>query len=145
MLAIVSKLKGTKVSLFQMQKYTIPTWGCPLNHKEILYMQFRSVYHPSHSETFKIIFCDTLTKILHLLNVGSLGYKNKKLMLWGFGLVPIGSAQWAQVHLNNIYLTLSAKYCLNINFLSYLWTLSTKYEQKIMFIQDQPSTFRQCN
>ena len=43
-------------------------------------MQFRSVYHPSHSETFTII-CDTLTKLLHLLNVDSLGNKNKKLML----------------------------------------------------------------
>ncbi len=29
------------------------------NHKEILYMQFRSVYHPSHSETFKIFQYET--------------------------------------------------------------------------------------
>ena len=32
------------------------------------------------------------------------------------------ATQWAQVHLNNIHLTLS-KCCLNINFSSYLWTL----------------------
>ncbi len=32
-------------------------------NKEILYMQFRTVYHPSHSETLKL---------LHLLKVGSL-------------------------------------------------------------------------
>ncbi len=37
------------------------------------------------------IICDMLTKLLHLLKVHSLGYKNKKLMLWGLGLVPGGN------------------------------------------------------
>ncbi len=27
-----------------------------------------------------------MTKLLHLLKVDSLGYKNQKLMLWGFGI-----------------------------------------------------------
>ena len=58
-------------------------------------MQFRSVYHPSHSETlYFTIICDALTKLLHLLKMDSLGYKNQKLMLWGFGLVPFDFSAW---------------------------------------------------
>ncbi len=41
---------------------------------------------------YKLLICDTLTKLLYLLNVGSLGYQIQKLILWGFGLVLLKKA-----------------------------------------------------
>ena len=41
---------------------------------------------PRFSKIYFTIICDTLIKLLHLLKMDSLGYKNK--MLWGFGFVP---------------------------------------------------------
>ena len=39
----------------------------------------------------QLLIYDTLTnKLLHLRNMDGLSYKNQKLMLWEFGLVPLG-------------------------------------------------------
>ena len=68
-------------------------------------MQFRIVYHPSHSETQKTRICDALTRLLHLLKMGSLVDQNSKLMLRGFGLV---AQQYHQGYQFGTFLFLSA-------------------------------------
>ncbi len=74
------------------------------------------------------------------------------------GVYLVGTGPFKQHFFNTV-----CQCCLNINFCSYLWTLFYinthfhplwlpyppkkrvhKYEQKIMFIQCQSSTFRQC-
>ena len=59
------------------------------NYKEILYMKFRQ---PITRHILRLLICDALTKLFHLLKVDSLGYQNNKLILWGFGIVlDVGS------------------------------------------------------
>ncbi len=86
-----SRTKGVYKSKFRFiirplitRKFCICNFGQSITHHILRLLMYRTLSNRSPST----IICDTLTKLLDLLKVDSLGYKNQKLMLWGFGLVP---------------------------------------------------------